>query len=269
MKSIMAQGDTVFKSLLLLSISVLCLNFAQARVLCSATSCKAEAMPLLNQMDKSITAKYKNMGCIPTASAMIMEEVFSTKTDIEAGTLLDRMYKANPYQETLLLGQDMKTTAVNGTYMNDAAETFKRIATQFKRDAAAVYVQSKDKEITANVLFSEMKNKAVLQISRGLYQPKCTVMASGRKTCSFTRDGGHGLAVKEASATQVTFHDPGNFAPVSKLPRLTEDPVFKNVTLVMSYRHPNSSARIMFPANKVYPNNPIRLVETYTGIRIR
>ncbi|UYL08577.1 hypothetical protein B9G69_016150 [Bdellovibrio sp. SKB1291214] len=96
-----------FTSTVLIAATVLTCNIANAGITCSSTECKAEDMPLLNQMESSVKAKFGSMACLPTSSTMVMESIFNVKKDIVAGSFTESLYQQGVYGAVVMLGADI------------------------------------------------------------------------------------------------------------------------------------------------------------------
>ncbi|WP_413585590.1 hypothetical protein [Bdellovibrio sp. HCB274] len=247
------------------AITVLTSHIANAGITCSATECKAETMPLLDQMESSVRSKFGSMACVPTSSMMVMESVFSDKKDIVAGSFTDSIYQQNSYGAILLMGNDMKTTSQNGTYVNDAQKTFTKIAQGFSGGASGFNVTNAKRTISPANLMEDMKSGMVGSLLFASYIPKCSSMASGRKSCSFTRQYGHSVAVQAASGSSVQIFDPSDDKWTSSLSKLSEDSGFVDATLSLA-SHIGSDARIL--AKNYYTQGEVDLAEYFYGIKI-
>ncbi|WP_413576144.1 hypothetical protein ACLVWU_17310 [Bdellovibrio sp. HCB290] len=247
------------------AITVLTSNLANAGITCSASECKAETMPLLDQMESSVKSKFGSMACVPTSSMMVMESVFSSKKDIVAGSFTDSIYQQNSYGAILLMGNDMKTTSQNGTYVNDAQKTFTKIAQGFSGGASSFSVTNVKRTISPANLMADMKSGMVGSLLFASYIPKCSSMASGRKSCSFTRQYGHSVAVQAASASQVQIFDPSDDKWTSQLLRLQDDSGYVDATLSLA-SHIGADARIL--AKNYYTQGEVDLAEYFYGIKI-
>lgn len=247
------------------AITVLTSHIANAGITCSASECKAETMPLLNQMESSVKAKFGSMACVPTSSMMVMESIFSDKKDILAGSFADSIYQQSSYGAILLMGSDMKTTSQNGTYVSDAQKTFTKIAQGFSGGASSFSVTNAKRSITPANLMADMKSGMVGSLLFASYIPKCSSMASGRKSCSFTRQYGHSVAVQAASASSVQIFDPSDDKWTSGLLRLSEDSGYVDATLSLA-SHIGSDARIL--AKNYYTQGEVDLAEYYYGLKV-
>jgi hypothetical protein len=253
-----------FASTALLAATVLTYNIANAGITCSSTECKAEDMPLLDQMESSVKAKFGSMACLPTSSTMVMESIFEDKKDIVAGSFTDSLYKQGVYAAVVMMGTDMKTTSANGTYVNDAKKTFDKIAQGFSAGASSFSFQNSQKSLTPGNLLAEMQGGSLGSILFASYIPKCSAMASGRQTCSFTRQYGHSVAVQGASASSVSIYDPNDEKWSSQLLKLADDSSFSGATLSLP-SHIGADARIL--DKNYYTQGEVDLAEYFYGLK--
>ncbi len=253
-----------FASTALLAATVLTYNIANAGITCSSTDCKAEDMPLLDQMESSVKAKFGSMACLPTSSTMVMESIFEDKKDIVAGSFTDSLYKQGVYAAVVMMGTDMKTTSANGTYVNDAKKTFDKIAQGFSAGASSFSYQNSQESLTPANLFARMQGGSLGSILFASYIPKCSAMASGRQTCSFTRQYGHSVAVQGASASSVSIYDPNDEKWSSQLLKLADDSSFSGATLSLP-SHIGADARIL--DKNYYTQGEVDLAEYFYGLK--
>lgn len=253
-----------FASTALIAATVLTYNIANAGITCSSSECKAEDMPLLNQMESSVKAKFGSMACLPTSSTMVMESIFNVKKDVVAGSFTESLYQQSVYGAVVMLGIDMKTTSQNGTYVNDANKTFTKIAQGFQSGASGFSYQNSNRSITPANLFADMQAGQLGSILFASYIPKCSDMASGRKTCSFTRQYGHSVAVQAASASSVQIFDPNNEKWQSQLLKLADDSSFSGATLSLA-SHIGADARIL--DKNYYTQGEVDLAEYFYGLK--
>ncbi|WP_413292410.1 hypothetical protein ACLSU7_13455 [Bdellovibrio sp. HCB185ZH] len=253
-----------FTATALFAATVLTYNIANAGITCSSTECKAEDMPLLDQMESSVKAKFGSMACLPTSSTMVMESIFNTKKDIVAGSFTESLYQQGSYGAVVMLGIDMKTTSANGTYVNDANKTFAKIAQGFSSGATGFSFQNSQKSLTPANLLAEMQGGSLGSILFASYIPKCSSMASGRQTCSFTRQYGHSVAVQGASASSVSIYDPNDEKWSSQLLKLADDSSFSGATLSLP-SHIGADARIL--DKNYYTQGEVDLAEYFYGLK--
>jgi hypothetical protein len=253
-----------FTATALFAATVLTYNIANAGITCSSSECKAEDMPLLDQMESSVKAKFGSMACLPTSSAMVMESIFNSKKDIVAGSFTESLYQQGVYGAVVMLGIDMKTTSANGTYVNDANKTFTKIAQGFSSGASGFSFQNSQKSLTPANLLAEMQGGSLGSILFASYIPKCSAMASGRQTCSFTRQYGHSVAVQGASASSVSIYDPNDEKWSSQLLKLADDSSFSGATLSLP-SHIGADARIL--DKNYYTQGEVDLAEYFYGLK--
>ncbi|WP_413558944.1 hypothetical protein [Bdellovibrio sp. HCB209] len=249
----------------LFAATVLTYNIAHGGITCTSSECKTESMPLLDQMESSVKSKFGSMACVPTSSTMVMEAIFADKKDIVAGSFTDSIYQQGSYGAIVLMGNDMKTTSKNGTYVNDAKTTFDKIAKGFQSGASSFSYQNSKKTISAAGLLADMQAGQVGSILFASYVPKCSSMASGRQTCSFTREYGHSVAVQAASATSVQIYDPSDEKWTSQLLKIADDSAFKDATLSLP-SHIGADARIL--TKNYYTRNEVDLAEYFYGLKV-
>lgn len=254
-----------FATTALFAATVLTYNIAQGGITCTSSECKAEAMPLLDQMESSVKAKFGSMACVPTSSTMVMEAIFADKKDIVSGSFTNTIYQQGSYGAIVLMGNDMKTTSKNGTYVNDAKATFDKIAKGFQSGASSFSYQNSKKTISAEGLLADMKAGQVGSILFASYVPKCSAMASGRQTCSFTREYGHSVAVQAASTSSVQIYDPSDEKWTSQLLRIADDSAFSGATLSLP-SHIGADARIL--TKNYYTRNEVDLAEYFYGLKV-
>ncbi|UYL08576.1 hypothetical protein B9G69_016145 [Bdellovibrio sp. SKB1291214] len=89
-------------------------------------------------------------------------------------------------------------------------------------------------------------------------------MASGRKTCSFTRQYGHSVAVQAASASSIQIFDPNNEKWQSQLLKLSDDSSFSGATLSLA-SHIGADARIL--DKNYYTQGEVDLAEYFYGLK--
>lgn len=247
-----------------LLIAFFTLSFANAQVKCNAakTECSVSGMPLLNQYENSVKARYGNVACVPTATAMVLEGIFAARNDTVPNSLTDRAYKQSPYPEIILLGEAFRI-GPRGTGDANERAAYASLAAGFKRKTSFIYYTTAQKEITVNGLHEGMKSNTASMLIQGNYKYSCTKLASGRKACSFTRDGGHGTAVKTTAVNNKIFiYDPQNYTYWTSLGRLSEDESFKGATLALPSLFNGNRARLM-RKNNTYAF----LVENHFGLR--
>jgi hypothetical protein len=224
-------------------------------------------MPLLYQANSAVNnARFGYGTCTPTASAMVMEAVFSVRKDVIAGSFAESLYQQGAYGVVNLLAEDMGTTPNAGTYSDAALKTFSKIATGLseKSEGFAIW-NSRTKTVDLATVNAQMKTGSAGIISFGMFIPQCSTLASGRTSCSFQRDNGHSIAVQAAAADKLQIFDPNQLKWTTSLALVKSDARFADATLALSSNFSETTARIVTNNYGNYTN--VGIAEVYMGVR--